>query len=120
MKEKKNQKNPQSMWPMYITFTLNTERTTTNTPPTMFSLGFGSSGTGQFHLEQTEGDGKTEPGCWTGPRAGGGGRGGAAGAVLPGELTHHLQQSLVLLFQLLVLVLDVVQVLARQRESAGT
>lgn len=25
---KKNQKNPQSMWPIYMTFTLNTERTT--------------------------------------------------------------------------------------------
>lgn len=41
--------------------------------------------------------------------------GGAVGVVLPRQLTHHLQQGLVLLLQLLVLVLNVIQVLPRQR-----
>lgn len=32
-------------------------------------------------------------------------------AVLPRQLTHHLQQSLVLLFELLILIFNVIQVL---------
>lgn len=43
--------------------------------------------------------------------------GGSVGAVLPRQLTHHLKQSLVLLLQLLVLVLDVIQVLPRQKSG---
>lgn len=49
----------------------------------------------------------------------GGKEGGARRVLLPRQLTHHLQQSLVLLFQLLVLVLDVIQVLPREQKHGG-
>lgn len=39
------------------------------------------------------------------------------GGSLPRQLTHHLQQSLVLLFQLLVLILDVIQVLRKKGKT---
>lgn len=42
---------------------------------------------------------------------------GRWGDVLPRQLTHHLQQGLVLLLQLLVLVLDVVQVLEKRSQG---
>lgn len=120
---KKNQKNPQSMWPIYMTFTLNTEKDDKQKVEEVFRGGVCSSGAGQFNLQHGA-DMKKEPSCWTGPGAGGqgrtGGGGGAVGVVLPGQLTHHLQQSLVLLFQLLVLVLNVVQVLPRQQKSGRT
>lgn len=40
--------------------------------------------------------------------------------VLPRQLSHHFQKSLVLLFELLVLVLDVIQVLKKgTAQSSG-
>lgn len=76
---KRNQESPQSMWPIYITFTLNTARTNPPTPtPAGVSRRLASAfapPSGQFHLQQT-GDGRTEPGCWTPPRAEGEDRGG--------------------------------------------
>lgn len=42
---------------------------------------------------------------------------GPSAAVLPRQLAHHLQQSLVLLFELLVLILDVIQVLQHTHTS---
>lgn len=38
------------------------------------------------------------------------------GEVLPRQLTHHFQQSLVLLFELFVLVFDVIEVLRGGRK----
>lgn len=40
--------------------------------------------------------------------------------VLPRQLTHHFEQSFVLLFELLVLVLNVVQVLQRAQNSRNS
>lgn len=65
--------------------------------------------------------GKYRPRCWTRPGAGGENierRGWAVCAVLPRQLTHHLQQSLVLLFQLLVLIFNVIQVLWTEQNSS--
>ncbi|TNN40581.1 hypothetical protein EYF80_049240 [Liparis tanakae] len=46
--------------------------------------------------------------------------GGGGGAALPRQLTHDLQQSLVLLLELLVLILDVVQVLGHKKRHNRT
>lgn len=43
----------------------------------------------------------------------GGGEAGLFVLVLPRQLTHHFQQSLVLLFELLVLIFNVIQVLRK-------
>lgn len=40
------------------------------------------------------------------------------GAVLPRQLTHHFQQSLVLLFELLILIFNVIQVLQKKDSDA--
>lgn len=68
----------------------------------------------------TQNQTKKRPCWWTWPRAGGHGDAPFIGggrlfvAVLPRQLTHHFQQSLVLLFELLVLVFDVIQVLRKK------
>lgn len=66
---------------------------------------------------------KRRPRCPTGQattgtlHSRGGGGVGCAVLVLPRQLTHHFEQSFVLLFELLVLVLDVVQVLHTENTS---
>lgn len=74
-----------------------------------------------FTFNRQKETGKYRPRCWTRPGAGGENierRGWAVCVVLPRQLTHHLQQGLVLLFQLLVLIFNVIQVLRTEQNSS--
>lgn len=70
---------------------------------------------------QNQTETKATPPNWTGDDRDAAFFGGVGRSVLvlPRQLTHHFEQSFVLLFELLVLVLDVVQVLQRAQSSSS-
>lgn len=107
----KNQNDEPAKWPIYNTFTLNMERQTE--PRTGTSASAPLTKRGRSWRPRTSTASPLTDRITRGPRGCTRGRGSAL--VLPRQLTHHFQQSLVLLFELLVLVLDIVQVLREEQ-----